>query len=85
VPSGLGDPRLRSLKDHSYPGVLAELAPEDFRRLGERSMTDTRAYREHKPFFIDKMPNNFRHIGLIQLMMPNAKIIDVRRVLQDAT
>ena len=62
-----------------YPGVLAELAPEDFRRLGERYMTDTRAYRGDKPFFIDKMPNNFRHIGLIHLMLPNAKIIDVRR------
>src|SRR6202790_1892953 len=42
-------------------------------------MTDTRAYRGHKPFFIDKMPNNFRHVGLIHLMLPNAKIIDVRR------
>ncbi len=67
------------LEMKSYPAVLTELAPEDFRRLGERYITDTRAYREHKPFFIDKMPNNFRHIGLIHLMMPNAKIIDVRR------
>jgi tetratricopeptide (TPR) repeat protein len=62
-----------------YPGVLAELAPEDFRKLGERYMTGTRAYRGDRPFFIDKMPNNFRHIGLIHLMLPNAKIIDVRR------
>ena len=62
-----------------YPGVLADLVPEDFRRLGQRYLTDTRAYRGNKPFFIDKMPNNFRHIGLIQLMLPNAKIIDVRR------
>jgi len=77
--SGLGDPRLRTVKDNCYPGVLAELAPEDFRRLGEHYMTDTRAYREHKPFFTDKMPNNFRHIGLIHIMMPNAKIIDARR------
>jgi hypothetical protein len=67
------------LDDPSYPGVLAELTLEDFRMLGERYMTDTRAYRNKKPFFIDKMPNNFRHIGLIHLMMPNAKIIDVRR------
>jgi len=74
-----GDPRSRTETECSYPGLLAELAPEDFRRLGERYMTDTRAYRKHKPFFIDKMPNNFRHIGLIHLMMPNAKIIDVRR------
>jgi hypothetical protein len=77
--SGLGDPRVRRVKDNPYPSVLAELTPEDFRRLGERYMTDTRAYRAHKPFFIDKMPNNSRHIGLIHLLMPNAKIIDVRR------
>jgi tetratricopeptide (TPR) repeat protein len=77
--SGPGDPRVRTVEDASYPGVLAELAPEEFRRLGECYMTDTRAYRQHKPFFIDKMPNNFRHIGLIHLMMPNATLIDVRR------
>jgi hypothetical protein len=65
--------------DPRYPGVLAGLAPEDFRRLGERYMADTRAYRRDRPFFIDKMPNNFRHIGLIHLMMPNARIIDARR------
>jgi len=71
--------RQSDLDDPRYPGVLAELAPEDFSRLGERYLTDTRAYRRDKPFFIDKMPNNFRHIGLIHLMMPNAKIIDARR------
>ena len=42
-------------------------------------MPDTRIYRPGKPYFIDKMPNNFRHIGLIHLMLPNAKIIDARR------
>jgi predicted Zn-dependent protease len=62
-----------------YPGVLAGLSREDFRGLGERYMTDTRAYRGHKPFFIDKMPNNFHDIGLIHLMLPNATIIDARR------
>ncbi len=67
------------LDDPRYPGLLAKLAPEEFRGMGERYMTDTRAYRGDEPFFIDKMPNNFRHIGLIHLMMPNAKIIDVRR------
>ena len=70
---------MRGLEDDRYPVVLAKLAPEEFRRLGERYITDTRAYRRGKPFFIDKMPNNFRHIGLIHLMLPNAKIIDVRR------
>src|SRR4029077_241684 len=66
-----------------YPRVVAELAPEDFRRLGQRYMNNTRAYRlsspKDRPFFVDKMPNNFRHLGLIHLMLPNAKIIDVRR------
>jgi predicted Zn-dependent protease len=62
-----------------YPAVLAELRPEDFQRLGEKYLRDTLAYRTGKPRFIDKMPNNFRHIGLIHLMLPNAKIIDARR------
>jgi tetratricopeptide (TPR) repeat protein len=62
-----------------YPGVLAELARDDFAALGARYIADTRIYRTGKPFFIDKMPNNFRHIGLIHLMLPNAKIIDARR------
>ena len=67
------------LEDPRYPAVLAGLAPEDFRRLGDLYITGTRAYRQGKPFFIDKMPTNFRHIGLIHLMLPNAKIIDARR------
>jgi tetratricopeptide (TPR) repeat protein len=63
----------------SYPGVLAKLKPEDFLRLGEKYLRDSRFYRTDKPFFIDKMPNNFRHIGLIHLILPNARIIDARR------
>jgi tetratricopeptide (TPR) repeat protein len=63
-----------------YPGVLTELTAEEFKCLGERFLAETRAYRQTgRPFFIDKMPNNFRDIGLIHLMLPNAKIIDVRR------
>ncbi|HEY6516600.1 MAG TPA: sulfotransferase [Steroidobacteraceae bacterium] len=62
-----------------YPGVLAELPAEDFKRFGERYLADTRLYRAGKPRFIDKMPNNFRHIGLLHLILPNAKIIDARR------
>jgi tetratricopeptide (TPR) repeat protein len=63
-----------------YPDVLTQLAPEEFRSLGERYMADTRVYRmTGRPYFIDKMPNNFRHVGLIHLMMPNARIIDARR------
>ncbi len=63
-----------------YPAVLAELDTEAVRRFGERYIADTMPNRVMgKPFFIDKMPNNFRHIGLIHLILPNAKIIDARR------
>jgi tetratricopeptide (TPR) repeat protein len=62
-----------------YPRILEELSPENFLRLGERFIADTQVYRTDKAFFIDKMPNNFRHIGLIHLILPNAKIIDARR------
>jgi tetratricopeptide (TPR) repeat protein len=68
-----------NLDDPRYPGVLADMQPEDFRKLGEKFLRDTRIYRSGKPYFIDKMPNNFRHLGLIHLMLPNAKIIDARR------
>jgi predicted Zn-dependent protease len=63
-----------------YPGVLGELEATDLRRLGERYLAETRIYRKsNKPFFIDKNPNNFRHLGLIRLMLPNARVIDARR------
>jgi tetratricopeptide (TPR) repeat protein len=62
-----------------YPEALADLSAEDFRAMGARYLGDTRAYRTDRPFFIDKMPNNFRHVGLIALMLPNARIIDARR------
>src|SRR5271165_1324283 len=62
-----------------YPAILAELTAQDFGRLGEKYLSDTRVYRTGKPFFVDKMPNNFRNLGLIHLMLPNAKIIDARR------
>jgi predicted Zn-dependent protease len=62
-----------------YPDVLRQLTPEDCKRMGEQYLADTRIYRTGKPFFIDKMPNNFRHLGLIRLILPHAKIIDARR------
>jgi tetratricopeptide (TPR) repeat protein len=67
------------LDNPRYPAVLAQMSAADYRRLGETYLTDTRVYRTGKARFIDKMPNNFRHIGLIHLMLPNAKIIDARR------
>jgi len=66
--------------DHPrYPRVLKELQPEDFMRFGQKYLRDTRIFRTDKPYFVDKMPNNFRHIGLIHLILPHARIIDARR------
>jgi tetratricopeptide (TPR) repeat protein len=62
-----------------YPGVLTDMPPEDLLRLGEKYLRETRVYRTDKPYYIDKMPNNFRHVGLIHLILPNARIIDARR------
>jgi hypothetical protein len=60
--------------------VLADLSPAECRALGEQYIENTRIQRKTgKPFFIDKMPNNFLHLGLIRLVLPNAKIIDARR------
>ncbi|HEY0340829.1 MAG TPA: sulfotransferase [Steroidobacteraceae bacterium] len=82
------------LNNPRYPGVLADLKPDDFLRLGEKYLSDTQVYRSTavsppgpgpvpsgvpRPHFIDKMPNNFRHLGLIHLLLPNARIIDARR------
>ena len=62
-----------------YPRILAEIDSDYFRRFGEQFIQDSRAYRGGAPFFIDKMPNNFFHIGLIRLILPNARVIDARR------
>ncbi|TDF34941.1 sulfotransferase family protein [Alteromonadaceae bacterium M269] len=71
--------RLATHDTPRYPGILNELTPEQWVSMGERYIEDTAAHRQGAPFFIDKMPNNFRHIPFIQLMLPNAKIIDARR------
>lgn len=63
-----------------YPEILADLAPEEFRALGERYLASTRIQRKTgTPMFVDKMPNNFAHVGLIHLILPNSRIVDARR------
>ena len=62
-----------------YPQVLPSIEADEFREFGEAFIRDTTIHRAGAPYFIDKMPNNFRHIGLIRLILPNAKIIDARR------
>jgi tetratricopeptide (TPR) repeat protein len=62
-----------------YPAILAELSAEECRLLGEEYLESTRVHRGTAPFFIDKLPNNFRDIGFIHLILPRARIIDARR------
>lgn len=71
--------RRRIAGGSAYPKVLADLPPETFAEMGRAYIEETRIHRAGAPFFIDKMPNNFRHIGLIHLILPHAKIIDARR------
>ncbi|SCW92121.1 Tetratricopeptide repeat-containing protein [Sphingobium faniae] len=62
------------------PEALQRLTAQGARALGERFLAETRAYRRlGRPYFIDKMPNNFWHVGLIHLILPRSTIIDVRR------
>jgi tetratricopeptide (TPR) repeat protein len=77
--SELGDiPALA--RGFSDPDKLAAMSPAQMRELGEAYLNRTRIQRKtDKPFFIDKLPNNWAHIGFIHLILPNAKIIDARR------
>jgi tetratricopeptide (TPR) repeat protein len=69
-----------STKDQTaYPEVISEMPKNDLSFLGKSYIEDTKFLRSELPFFIDKMPNNFSHVGLIKLILPNAKIIDARR------
>jgi tetratricopeptide (TPR) repeat protein len=72
----------REAKDERsvYPEVLADLDADALRALGEEYLEGTRIQRKtDRPFFIDKMPNNWAHTGLLRLILPKAKIIDARR------
>ncbi len=63
----------------SYPEILTTLTADQIKELGDGYIQSTRIQRGDAPYFIDKLPNNFQHIGLIHLILPNAKIIDARR------
>jgi len=67
-----------------YPESLRDASPERLAGLGRRYLEETRPLRCGRPRFIDKMPNNFSHVGLIHLILPNATVIDVRRHPMDA-
>jgi tetratricopeptide (TPR) repeat protein len=71
--------RRKKTDPSNYPEILAQLTAEERLKLGQEYLARAAAQRGNAPFFIDKMPNNFAHIGLIQLILPNARIIDARR------
>ena len=66
-------------KEGKYPKVMSTLSQSQRQKMGQEFIRDTSMHRQNAPLFTDKMPNNFRHIGLIHLILPNAKIIDARR------
>ncbi|HWY15199.1 MAG TPA: sulfotransferase [Rhizomicrobium sp.] len=72
--------RVAPLHGTHYPGVLRKLDASALRALGEQYLQSTRVYRKlGRPFFTDKMGANYLHIGMIHLILPNARIVDVRR------
>lgn len=78
--SGRQEGRTPSSSDAGYLESLLALMPDQLFALGRRYIENTAIQRKSsRPRFIDKMPNNFAHIGLIHLILPNATIIDVRR------
>jgi tetratricopeptide (TPR) repeat protein len=67
-------------KPATYPLAVARFTPAELTALGERYLAQVRPHRvQGRPYFIDKMPSNLMHVGLIHLILPNARIIDARR------
>ena len=63
-----------------YPELLGWLDPDEFERRGKEYIDNTRSHRKlGRKYFVDKMPNNYAHVPLIHMILPNAKIIDARR------
>ena len=72
--------KIRSINNtDNYTDSLFDLKDEDIHKYGNKYINETMWSRKEKNFFIDKMPNNFPYIGLIKMILPNAKIIDARR------
>jgi tetratricopeptide (TPR) repeat protein len=62
-----------------YPEAMKIFSPQQLHNFGQMYLQQTKVYRTGKPFFIDKAPPNFHNIGLIQMLLPDAIIIDARR------
>jgi predicted Zn-dependent protease len=80
IPQIARDIAAQQVRHRDFPQALAQLTHAQLRALGERYLESTRQMRKSSaPYFIDKMPNNCMYVGLIQLILPNARIIDARR------
>ena len=66
-------------KGRVFPGGILEMDDAEITHLGQQYLDRTQRHRKGAPYFTDKMPNNFAHVGLLQAILPNAKIIDARR------
>jgi tetratricopeptide (TPR) repeat protein len=73
-----------NVQHDAYPESVGAFPIEGLSGLGRRYIEETVPIRSGRPRFIDKMPNNFSHVGLIQAILPNATIIDARRHPMDA-
>ena len=71
--------RMRRDESPRYPGILADMQANERAALGKQFIEETRIHRQNAPLFLDKMPNNFRHLGFIFSILPNARVIDARR------
>ena len=71
-----GQNRFDELK---YPESLVDMGADNIEDLGKEYIESTFHHRQGAPYFTDKMPNNFPHIGFLHLILPNAKVIDARR------
>ena len=79
LPHVLGYVREFERNAQGYPACIERLSPDQLRALGDRYLEETRPYRGDAPVFVDKMPNNFLHLGLIAKMLPEALFVDSRR------
>ena len=80
IAQGLTEPKTGRV----FPGCMEDMTPEELAQLGEKYLTQTQRHRGSRPFFTDKMPNNFAYTGFIKAILPNAKIIDARRHPMDS-
>ena len=69
----------RNKSESAYPECVLHMSDEELHQLGTRYLQETAPYHQNAAYFVDKMPNNFLHMGLISRMLPSARFVDTRR------